>query len=215
MRWRPGSGIAGYLNTVRHEAEADPLPHLGNRPLPQVRVRVRVRAEPFRPGKLEERRQEQARRAGDDDGRAYAHRHGLDGDEATGLPSAVVLDWDATLRTTLHRAVIVGDPGMGKSWLLRYEAIRLADAAFAELAGHGDPSRLTLPIRLPLAELSKTLADERNSVRGDPPRGRGPARRQRTGRRCRCCGRRSRTSRAAAARRLGRSRTARASCWRP
>lgn len=81
--------------------------------------------------------------------RSYTHA----GKERT-RPS--LLDGDtvpwAALRDHLRRAVIVGQPGSGKSWLLRHEAIRLARIA---LAANGAPVRI--PFLLSLADLAAHL----------------------------------------------------------
>jgi len=52
------------------------------------------------------------------------------------------------VRQKSERAVILGQPGMGKTWLLKAEAMRLADEALQGY-GHGEPEILPLLIRMP------------------------------------------------------------------
>lgn len=67
--------------------------------------------------------------------------------------------WDHTTAETdeFRRAIILGDPGMGKSWLLRHEAWRLARRAAVGLRDRTLPfAQLVLPIRLRLSDLKNT-----------------------------------------------------------
>jgi formylglycine-generating enzyme required for sulfatase activity len=71
--------------------------------------------------------------------------------------------WSA-LRQQTHRAVILGQPGMGKTWLFKAEAMRLAGESLA--AGrHEEPRTLPLLIRTP--ELAALLAG-RSSLQAIP-----------------------------------------------
>jgi HEAT repeat protein/DNA-binding winged helix-turn-helix (wHTH) protein len=55
--------------------------------------------------------------------------------------------WDEQAGERWHRAVILGDPGFGKTWLLRYEARRLALDAQQSLLQHTlDLDQVVLPI---------------------------------------------------------------------
>jgi HEAT repeat protein len=76
---------------------------------------------------------ERLRAAGFDDRVAYnpnrARPEGDDSDDRRDGPApAPLLPWDEHAAEKFRRAVILGDPGMGKSWLLRIEARRLAIA---------------------------------------------------------------------------------------
>lgn len=66
------------------------------------------------------------------------------------LAAGGVVPW-STVRDTLHRAVIVGQPGRGKRWLLRHEALRLAREALA-----GDAAA-RIPFLVSLVDLSAHL----------------------------------------------------------
>ena len=89
-----------------------------------------------------------------DDGVAYAPyraRPEFDEDEIE-WQIARPLSWsEASAR--FERAVILGDPGVGKSWLLRYEACRLAREALQDPTCSLDD--IHLPIFLPLATLNQ------------------------------------------------------------
>lgn len=91
-----------------------------------------------------------------------------------------VFQWNADVSNLFGRAVIFGDPGFGKSWLLRYEARRIAEEAIDQLLNReGNLEELFLPISVQLFELALVgrpddsltetlalLASERN---GDNP----------------------------------------------
>jgi len=65
--------------------------------------------------------------------------------------------WDR-LRRQLKRAVIVGDPGIGKSWLLQYEGRQVAKEQMDILQqGEQIPDKLLLPLYLHLAALAEEL----------------------------------------------------------
>jgi len=76
-------------------------------------------------------------------------------DEEPAMP--VSIPWDEYAGLRFHRAVILGDPGFGKTWLLRWEARRLAREGAQLLVGRqvslGD---LILPILTRLSELNRT-----------------------------------------------------------
>lgn len=70
-----------------------------------------------------------------------------------GQPVAVPIQAWSEVRDGLRRAVIVGQPGSGKSWLLRREAIRLAHQALAEENGSA-----LIPFYIEAAGLAEYLA---------------------------------------------------------
>src|SRR5262249_54191268 len=53
------------------------------------------------------------------------------------------------------RAVILGDPGFGKSWLLQYEARRLSRQALTQLDAGATLDEIQLPILTRLADLAR------------------------------------------------------------
>ena len=122
-----------------------------------IRQRVLVRRERLRYDAAEARRQEAERReAFADDAetgerleRAYA-RHAGDEDDGEKTETEVV-DWE-TLRGSLRRGVILGDPGYGKTFLLRHEARRLA-AAYSPTSQPEPP----IPVFLRLADVAAHL----------------------------------------------------------
>jgi hypothetical protein len=65
--------------------------------------------------------------------------------------------WDK-LRRQIKRAVIVGDPGIGKSWLLKYEGRQVVKEQMVMLQqGEQIPDKLLLPIYLHLGMLAEEL----------------------------------------------------------
>lgn len=63
--------------------------------------------------------------------------------------------WDEHAGRRFKRAVILGDPGFGKTWLLRYEARRLAHEAIQALEEQTKPvDEIVLPIFARLSDLS-------------------------------------------------------------
>jgi hypothetical protein len=82
----------------------------------------------------------------------------FDTNDVDGPKAPELLDWDDGARQERFRqAVILGDPGFGKSWLLRHEAWLLASECLKELAkdraAELSPD-LMLPIRLRLPDLA-------------------------------------------------------------
>jgi hypothetical protein len=72
--------------------------------------------------------------------------------------------WDGQAAGKFPRAVILGDPGSGKTWLLIYEARRLARTAALGLRTQTvDPDDVVLPVFAELSHLGGTgrsLADK-------------------------------------------------------
>lgn len=65
------------------------------------------------------------------------------------------LDWDREVRGRLKRAVILGDPGFGKTWLLKHEALKLAEEGLKKLEHYPlATDDIHLPIFLLLAQLA-------------------------------------------------------------
>ena len=63
----------------------------------------------------------------------------------------------STLRQKSHRAVILGQPGMGKTWMFKAEALRLAQEA---LAGPAQETVKTLPLLIRIPDLVAHLAGQ-------------------------------------------------------
>ena len=68
--------------------------------------------------------------------------------------------WDKEISNKLQRGVIVGDPGFGKSWLLRWEALKFATKALALIEAENDWGDLVIPIRMRLSDLANKLTVE-------------------------------------------------------
>lgn len=136
-----------------------------------IRQSVVVRRErrPFRPAHPDRTRGRAAaswdqffgaRADGRDDPRYLPHGAAGDGDDSR---EVTVQAWDE-VRANLRRAVILGDPGYGKSWLLRHEARRVARAE-AEALGQG--ARRADDVRLPVYLHLGTLAREVDAHKAD------------------------------------------------
>jgi HEAT repeat protein len=95
-----------------------------------------------------------------------------------------VLDWSAFAERA-DRIVVLADPGMGKSWLLRRETVRLAQAALDVLQAGVSTEEIVIPVPMRCDELAEataaTLADAAsdclNERYGVPGRSRLPLRR--------------------------------------
>jgi HEAT repeat protein len=69
----------------------------------------------------------------------------------------VPIPWDRNAGERFRRAIILGDPGFGKTWLLRYEACRLAREAARGLRERTiDLHHLVLPLFFRLSDLSRS-----------------------------------------------------------
>lgn len=70
-------------------------------------------------------------------------------------PSRDTLDWDSRVADHFGRAIVLGEPGSGKSWLLRWDAWRIANEGAAALEQRRDTGldAIRLPVRVHLAEL--------------------------------------------------------------
>jgi predicted NACHT family NTPase len=102
---------------------------------------------------------ERMRAAGQDfDRLAYNPRRSrpeVDEAERELRPSLPIV-WDEGIGRRLKRAVILGDPGFGKTWLLRYEARRLARHASNGLREHKlSLDELVLPILARFSDLNR------------------------------------------------------------
>jgi HEAT repeat protein len=76
-----------------------------------------------------------------------------------------VLDW-AEVTSHDDRVVLLGDPGMGKSWLIRWETARLARAALDALRSGADPGEVIVPVPLRCDEIIASGATVTEAVLG-------------------------------------------------
>jgi len=68
------------------------------------------------------------------------------------------LDWDDDVADHFTRAIVLGEPGAGKSWLLRYDMWRIAErSATALVQEQTSVEHARLPILVHLAELQRLL----------------------------------------------------------
>lgn len=80
-----------------------------------------------------------------------------------------ILDWGLTRephnekdRERFRHTIVLGDPGFGKTWLLRHEAIRLARLAQNSMDEGAHPSALAeIPIYLRLTDVDSALSTEK------------------------------------------------------
>jgi HEAT repeat protein len=116
--------------------------------------------------RLGEERERLRRQGIDPDALAYSPSKAMPEEEDDYGPCMVpaeTIAWDERTSNRFHRVTILGDPGTGKSWLLRYEAGRLAYRAIERLTN--DPTSIDdiiLPILVRLPDLAKrkgTLED--------------------------------------------------------
>jgi HEAT repeat protein len=92
-------------------------------------------------------------------------RRGADMYEQLEETEAIVVDWDS-LRGVLKRAVILGDPGFGKSWLLQHEGRQVIREQLDKLQKSKHiQDEVILPIHLRLATLAKKFAEDSTDLR--------------------------------------------------
>ncbi len=122
---------------------------------------------------LAEERERQRRSGVDPDAMAYSPRRGLPVDgsgDGYQTASAHTTSWNERIGSRFLRATILGDPGFGKTWLLRYEARRLALKAVDMLTAKiGDLDDIDLPVFLRLS----ALANRKGALEDDVVRLRG------------------------------------------
>jgi hypothetical protein len=174
--WEHATGrlaeLRRYLRQV--EKDAKEAAQFMSRDMPRVRARVRVSSERLSYDQVD-RSDEQAL-LGSLQGREklYEHRMGRSGsmerDEGPGREGEAqektyeTLDWDEDIvGSGLKRGVILGDPGMGKTWLLHWEARRLAQEALDQLERSARPDEVQIPIRLRLYDVGKIMSEEDRS----------------------------------------------------
>lgn len=155
--------IRTYLQVVRERLGRLPQAwYPSNADFSQVRVRVQVRRGRRAYSEAEERERERLRREGievKEEGKSpYSMRGILEKREQEA--AARPLDWDSQVRKRIQRGAILGDPGFGKTWLLKYEGWHVAGESLNELEVRPlNTEAINLPIYVPLANLANTLAE--------------------------------------------------------
>lgn len=75
----------------------------------------------------------------------------------SGVHNTVVRDWEE-IRDQFHRAIILGDPGFGKSWLLRYEGRRIAAEQLTQLKKQKvNEDEINFPVHMRLSNLAEYI----------------------------------------------------------
>lgn len=164
------SGLLGevlaYLDALVAEANRVPPYYPRDARMDRVRVRVRVSSERqrFDRALAEERERNRLLGMADEEAfTAYKHRHDPDNpraderEERRDQPRVEILDWDAQVHDKVRLGVVVGDPGLGKTWLMKWEAARHAEVARTSLRQTGDLSAVTIPIYRRLADVAAAL----------------------------------------------------------
>jgi len=161
--------MMAYLEHVRVDALTLP-PAFGfpsDVNFPDIRVQVKVRRGERRFSEAEARAWESARREGftDDESMTRVYeRYPWTSVEEKEREEQRPLDWDRQVWRRLERAVILADPGFGKTWLLKHEALELAQEAARKLMKHPlATDEIELPVFVPLVQLAEQTA------RQDPP----------------------------------------------
>ena len=102
--------------------------------------------------------QERERRAGYGVGSlAYAPQAARPDNDVQTKPPSPSFFWDEAAAKQFPRAIILGDPGFGKSWLLRHEANRLAQKALQMFENQTiQQDQLLMPILTRLSDINRT-----------------------------------------------------------
>lgn len=124
---------------------------------------------------------ERRRAAGQEvDRTVYAPARSRPEDEPDGSPQEMQerpappppIPWDEYAGERFPRAVILGDPGFGKTWLLRYETRRLARAAAEGLRGQTiGLDDVVLPIFVRMSDLNRTEGNLEDVFVNSPAKG--------------------------------------------
>jgi hypothetical protein len=156
--------IRDYLERLRDDILTLPsaLGFPSDQNFSTIRMHVKVRKGARRFSEAEARFWEIARRQGyteKETSKAYQYPW-FSPEEEMKHEAERPLDWDREVRGRIKRAIILGDPGFGKTWLLKHEALILAEEALKKLSDHPFATdEIQLPIFLPLAHLAEQ-ADE-------------------------------------------------------
>jgi len=157
-----------YLEGLRAQALAlpDAFKFPADVSFTDIRLPVKLKRGLRRYSEAEARAHEVERRQRlDDEARAYYYP--WPSQEELEREGERPLDWDRQVRGRLKRAVILGDPGSGKTWLLKHEALLLAEEALGEerlleieVRGEADQIEAALDKGCLPSELEKAFRDE-------------------------------------------------------
>lgn len=180
--------VLGYLDAVAADAAALPAyypSHLregaaGETPFDRIRQVVQVIDEDQREElqRLRAEERERQRAAGIEDRMAYdpvrarpelaeheEEPEGAERREAVHREPPPPIEWDAHTGARFPRAVLLGDPGGGKTWLLRYEARRIARESATRLrAGEATVETLPMPFLFRLSDLVASGAEIEQAI---------------------------------------------------
>lgn len=162
-------GIQAYLRAVREQLGRLPqmwYPPSADFSRARVCVQVRQGRRPY--NEAEERKRELRRRqglAGEEKQSLYKWRGSPDEWKTNREEAARPLDWDREVRMRLQRGVILGDPGFGKTWLLRHEGWRMAGESLQKLRDFPLAfDEIELPIYVRLAELGNIAGEPEDAL---------------------------------------------------
>jgi len=139
----------------------------GKTPFDELRQTVQVVSDRKRLDQwLAQEKERLVRQGLDPETLVYGPRRGMpEEEEGFDKKSKVeTLDWDERASGRYKRAVILGDPGFGKTWLLKYEARQMALAGIQALEASCNLESITLPLFLRLSDLAASDAPLEESV---------------------------------------------------
>jgi HEAT repeat protein len=161
--------IRDYLERLRDDILTLPsaLGFPSDQNFSTIRMHVKVRKGARRFSEAEARFWEIARRQGyteKETSKAYQYPW-FSPEEEMKHEAERPLDWDREVRGRIKRAIILGDPGFGKTWLLKHEALKLAKAALEKLNCFPlATNEIQLPIFLPLVQLAEHMDPQGKSL---------------------------------------------------
>jgi hypothetical protein len=138
----------------------------GNTPFDEIRQRVSVTEKKSWDeikAKIEEQNKLRGISSFEEDKTAHKYHLtiGLDMEQSQGAQVRII-DWDENVANEFKRAIFLGDPGFGKTWLLSYEARRIALNSKRKLENSEISLKdVVLPIKLRLSSVAeKASADK-------------------------------------------------------
>lgn len=172
--WEHATGrLYNLQKYLRHvEEKAQETTHFTSQDMGQIREPVRVSLENFARGRagrsktqvfpkdLEKRKTPHRNRAENSGSTVQDGGRGEEDSENRGKTHETFV-WDEDIvGSGLERKVVLGGPGSGKTWLVRWEAQRLAREALGRLRRSGFPDEVQIPIRLRLSNIGKTISEK-------------------------------------------------------